>query len=158
MLLSLRARRPVGNSRRTLPSGNPKTSSIFHCAVETDASLRRTNFRLAGYTRVFFFAMIWAFRYAWSSRSLIKSAKRSIFSCGTNNLSRIDFPISLTPRESGVWRGFTISEAAEKQPTGRESSHHSKLASAIVGHPDIPCFLLVDDPANEQPKRFSFHW
>ena len=26
---------------------------------------------------------------------------------------------------------------------------HGKPASAISGHPDIPCFLLLDDPANE---------
>ena len=24
-----------------------------------------------------------------------------------------------------------------------------KTSSAIFGHPDIPCFLLLDDPANE---------
>jgi hypothetical protein len=26
---------------------------------------------------------------------------------------------------------------------------HGKTSSAISGHPDIPCFLLLDDPANE---------
>ena len=26
---------------------------------------------------------------------------------------------------------------------------HGKPASAISGDPDIPCFLLLDDPANE---------
>jgi hypothetical protein len=26
---------------------------------------------------------------------------------------------------------------------------HGKTTSAISGHPDIPCFLLLDDPANE---------
>jgi hypothetical protein len=47
--------------------------------------------------------------------------------------------------ESGVRRGFTI--WAAKNNTGRII--HGKPASAISGHPDIPCFLLLDDPANE---------
>jgi hypothetical protein len=37
-------------------------------------------------------------------------------------------------------------EAATKTPGG---IIHGKPVSAISSHPDIPCFLLLDDPADE---------
>jgi len=43
----------------------------------------------------------------------------------------------------GVWH---LRYAAAKNSTGRIPG---KPASAISGRPDIPCFLLLDDPANE---------
>jgi hypothetical protein len=36
---------------------------------------------------------------------------------------------------------------SDKQHRG--GSSNGEPASAISGHPDIPCFLLLDDPANE---------
>jgi hypothetical protein len=44
-----------------------------------------------------------------------------------------------------VWRGFTIG-AARTAPGG---IIRGKTFSAISGRPDIPCFLLLGDPANE---------
>ena len=55
MLLSARARRPVGNRSATLPSGRPKTRSISRVPVSTDASRRNTNFRVAGNSLMVFF-------------------------------------------------------------------------------------------------------
>jgi hypothetical protein len=44
--------------------------------------------------------------------------------------------------------GVDLRYEAATNSTGRII--HGKPASAISGHPDIPCFLLLDDPANEQ--------
>jgi hypothetical protein len=37
--------------------------------------------------------------------------------------------------------------AGSEESTGRII--HGKTSSAISGHPDIPCFLLLNDAANE---------
>lgn len=50
--LSALAHRPFGKCKRTLPSGSPKTRSIFLCPVATLASRRRLYFRFAGYSLV----------------------------------------------------------------------------------------------------------
>jgi hypothetical protein len=46
-----------------------------------------------------------------------------------------------------VWRLAWIYDmgSEEQQP----EDHHGKTSSAISGDPDIPCFLLFDEPANE---------
>jgi len=57
----------------------------------------------------------------------------------------------MTPQSdltTGVWRLAWICDMRQRQ-THREESSVAKLSSAISGRPDIPCFLLLDDPANE---------
>jgi hypothetical protein len=49
--------------------------------------------------------------------------------------------------ESGVFGVDLRYGGSEEQH--REDSIHGKTSSAISGHPDVPCFLLLDDPANE---------
>jgi len=55
MVLSARARRPDGNSNRTLPDGRSKTRSISRCPVATVASRRSANLRRAGCSPLFFY-------------------------------------------------------------------------------------------------------
>src|SRR5262245_29279132 len=52
--------------------------------------------------------------------------------------------------EPDVWRGFAI-RANDEQHRRDSFIHgiHGKTASATFGDPDVSCFLLLDDPANE---------
>ena len=48
----------------------------------------------------------------------------------------------------GVWRFAWICDM-KPRPTASGGFIRGKTSAAISGHPDIPCFLLLDDVGNE---------
>jgi hypothetical protein len=54
----------------------------------------------------------------------------------------------------GVWRFAWICDM-KPRPTASGGFIRGKTSAAISGHPDIPCFLLLDDPANKLLLSFG---